>query len=375
MRRSVKYGLYGAVLAGLVVGGTAAFATSANGKTVNLLVDGQAKKIHTTASNVNGALGDAGYKVTTHDIVAPAVDSRLDNVKTIVLKRGRLLHLNVDGSKRDVWTTAPTVADAMAQLGFPAADFVSASRSKRLPLGATSLVLRAPKRVSVVHGDSKKTVTTTEAQVGQLLSDLGIRIGPRDRVVPARSSALKDGQKIVIRTVTHQRKTVRKPVAYGVTRQNDASMYQGTTKVITAGVEGSANVTYDMVFIDGKRVGLRRLSSQTLTAPRAQVEKVGTKARPVAPVAPAAPAPPVTSSGGLNWDAVAACESGGNWHINTGNGFYGGLQFDSGTWLSNGGGAYAPRADLASREQQIAVATRLYNARGSSPWPVCGANL
>jgi hypothetical protein len=81
------------------------------------------------------------------------------------------------------------------------------------------------------------------------------------------------------------------------------------------------------------------------------------------------------SSGGLNWDAVAACESGGNWHINTGNGFYGGLQFDSGTWLSNGGGAYAPRADLASREQQIAVANRLYAARGSSPWPVCGARL
>jgi uncharacterized protein YabE (DUF348 family) len=372
MRRSVKYGLYGAVLAGLVVGGTAAFATSANGKTVSLVVDGQAKKIHTTASNVNGALGDAGYKVTSHDIVAPAVDSQLDNVKTIVLKRGRLLHLNVDGSKRDVWTTAPTVADAMAQLGFPAADFVSASRSKRLPLGTTSLVLRAPKTVSIVRDGKKKTVTTTEAQVGQLLTDLGIRVGAHDRVAPARTTALKDGQKIVVRTVTHKRKTVRKAVAYGVTQQNDASMYQGTTKVITAGVEGSANVTYDMVYIDGKRVGLRRLSSQTLTAPRVQVEKVGTKARPVAP---AAPAPPVASSGGLNWDAVAACESGGNWHINTGNGFYGGLQFDSGTWLSNGGGAYASRADLASREQQIAVATRLYNARGSSPWPVCGANL
>ncbi|MDT4979679.1 MAG: resuscitation-promoting factor RpfB, partial [Pseudonocardiales bacterium] len=93
------------------------------------------------------------------------------------------------------------------------------------------------------------------------------------------------------------------------------------------------------------------------------------------PVVVAPPPPPPPSTGGLNWDAVAACESGGNWAINTGNGFYGGLQFDSGTWLSNGGGAYAPRADLASREQQIAVATRLYNARGSSPWPVCGANL
>ncbi|MEP6599305.1 MAG: transglycosylase family protein, partial [Actinomycetota bacterium] len=84
---------------------------------------------------------------------------------------------------------------------------------------------------------------------------------------------------------------------------------------------------------------------------------------------------PTTSGSGLNWDAVAACESGGNWSANTGNGYYGGLQFDSGTWLANGGGAYASRADLATREQQIAVATSLYNRAGSSPWPVCGSNL
>ena len=81
------------------------------------------------------------------------------------------------------------------------------------------------------------------------------------------------------------------------------------------------------------------------------------------------------AASGSTWDRIAQCESGGNWHINTGNGFYGGLQFDYSTWLSNGGGAYASRADLATREQQIAVATRVYNARGSSPWPVCGAYL
>jgi Transglycosylase-like domain len=69
------------------------------------------------------------------------------------------------------------------------------------------------------------------------------------------------------------------------------------------------------------------------------------------------------------WDRVAECESGGNWSTNTGNGYYGGLQFDYGTWLEAGGARYAPRADLASREQQIAVASRLPLSR----WPVCGA--
>ncbi|WP_051965585.1 LysM peptidoglycan-binding domain-containing protein [Kitasatospora mediocidica] len=68
------------------------------------------------------------------------------------------------------------------------------------------------------------------------------------------------------------------------------------------------------------------------------------------------------------WDTLAGCESGGDWSINTGNGYYGGLQFDQATWDDAGGQAYAPRADLATKEQQIAVATTLYNKRGWSPW-------
>lgn len=72
------------------------------------------------------------------------------------------------------------------------------------------------------------------------------------------------------------------------------------------------------------------------------------------------------------WDRVAACESGGNWHINTGNGYYGGLQFSAGTWRAHGGDAYASRADLASKGAQITVAERVLNTQGPGAWPVCG---
>jgi len=71
------------------------------------------------------------------------------------------------------------------------------------------------------------------------------------------------------------------------------------------------------------------------------------------------------------WDAVAQCESTGNWAINTGNGFYGGLQFTQSTWAGYGGTTYASRADLASREQQIAVAQRVLAGQGPGAWPVC----
>ena len=88
--------------------------------------------------------------------------------------------------------------------------------------------------------------------------------------------------------------------------------------------------------------------------------------------APAAQA--VGTSGGVNWAAVAACESGGNWSTNTGNGFYGGLQFTQGTWLANGGGQYASSANQATAAQQIAVANRVLASQGIGAWPVCGAN-
>ncbi len=84
--------------------------------------------------------------------------------------------------------------------------------------------------------------------------------------------------------------------------------------------------------------------------------------------------PPSGSAGGVNWSAIAACESGGNWSINTGNGYYGGLQFTQQTWLAYGGGQYAPTANLASAGDQIAVAERVAADVGLSAWPVCGAN-
>ena len=78
------------------------------------------------------------------------------------------------------------------------------------------------------------------------------------------------------------------------------------------------------------------------------------------------------ADGGV-WDRIAQCESGGNWHINTGNGYYGGLQFSAGTWRAYGGRAYAPTADKATKAQQIAVATKVQRAQGWGAWPTCSA--
>jgi hypothetical protein len=95
---------------------------------------------------------------------------------------------------------------------------------------------------------------------------------------------------------------------------------------------------------------------------------------PAPPSAPPASAP-TTYSGDSVWDDLAQCESGGNWSINTGNGYYGGLQFSYGTWHDYGGGEFADYPHQATREEQIVVAERLRDARGYAPWPACRAKL
>ncbi|MGW3789130.1 transglycosylase family protein [Micromonospora chokoriensis] len=108
-----------------------------------------------------------------------------------------------------------------------------------------------------------------------------------------------------------------------------------------------------------RRVTTRRLAVGTLA--------VGAVTGAVALFGPAAPA-----QAGVNWDAIAKCESGGNWKINTGNGYFGGLQFSQSTWAGYGGKKYAARADLASRGEQIAIAEKVLDGQGIGAWPTCG---
>jgi uncharacterized protein YabE (DUF348 family) len=373
VRRSVKYGLYGAVLAGVTSVATAALAaTGPESKSVHLLVDGTPKTVQTTGAHVSDVLSAEGLSVHAHDLLAPAADTTLRNGETIVFKRGRQLQLTINGARTTVWTTEPTVSQALSVLGVAPADFVSVSRSTRLPLSPSSIVLRTPKHVIVVHDHKRNKLVTTDATVGQVLSDLNLTLRKHDRLSPRMKAPVADGMRIVVKRVGIKQVTKTEAIPYGVVHRSDSSMYEGNSSVVTSGVEGAKRLVYSVVYVDGKWSGRTLLHSTVVREPQNEIERVGTKQRPVVHTAPA-PAP--VSSGSHNWDAVAACESGGDWSINTGNGFYGGLQFTISTWDAYGGQAYAPRADLASREAQIAVAERVLASQGAGAWPVCGANL
>lgn len=109
--------------------------------------------------------------------------------------------------------------------------------------------------------------------------------------------------------------------------------------------------------------------------PRNHARKLGLVTAPLAAVIPFALSSPAHAATTGTWEKLARCESGGNWDINTGNGYYGGVQFADGTWDANGGGRFASRADLATKSEQIVIAEKLLNARGWSPWPACSRKL
>ncbi|MFG2574395.1 transglycosylase family protein [Streptomyces sp. NPDC048481] len=106
-----------------------------------------------------------------------------------------------------------------------------------------------------------------------------------------------------------------------------------------------------------------------------------TRAAALAGVTGVAIAAPLMAAGNASaataseWDTVAQCESGGNWSINTGNGYYGGLQFSASTWAAYGGTQYAAQANQASKSQQISVAEKVLASQGKGAWPVCGTGL
>jgi len=287
--RSVKYGLNGAVLAGLIA--TPVLWNSVD-KQVDLVVDGQARTVQTTAQHVGDVLSAEGYHVTGHDLLAPAASSAVHDGTRIVLRRGRLLDLNVDGEQTQVWTTAPTVAEALAQLGYSTSDFVSVSRSQRLPLGVTDIAIRTPQLVTVVHDGKHEQVTTTDATVAQLLDDMGIVLGSSDKLSVAAGSPITAGETIRIERIAKKLVTRTVAVPFPTKQQHDSAMAAGTTKIVQAGKKGRAKVTYAVVYVDGNPIGETKVNSVTLSAPRAQVEKVGTSASLAAAAeAPAAAAP------------------------------------------------------------------------------------
>jgi uncharacterized protein YabE (DUF348 family) len=359
------------VLIGAVVLAVAATGVgyAAMSKTVTLSVDGRTQQVRTFGSNVSDVLKSEGISIGAHDVVAPGASSKVADGATIAVKYGRPLDVKVDGKSNRYWVTATDVASALDQLGlrFTGAD-MSASRGTEIGRSGIDLAVVTPKTVTVKIGDeAKKKTEVTALTVGDALKELGTPADGNDQVKPGLDATLQDGDKVTLTKVRVVKRDVTEPIGAGTVKKQDSGMYTDQSQTIRPGVDGRRKVVYKVTFENGQRVARKALSSDVVRQPVDAIVKVGTKQRP----APA-PAPASNFSGGSSaWDRIAACESGGNWAANTGNGYYGGLQFNLGTWSAYGGSG---RPDQNSRSAQIAVAEKVRAAEGGyGAWPVCGA--
>jgi len=357
-----------AVAAAAVIGTTVGYASM--GKEVTLNVDGKVDHVTATGDTVGDVLQDQGIALNTHDEVAPAIDAPVNDGTTIAVRYGKPLKLNVDGDTSTYWVTATDVRGALQEINrsFDRAQ-LSVSRGAGISRDGLRITVATPHRLTFVVGGRRAVRKTVPAfTVAQALHAMHLKLGKHDVVRPGLHHELKPGDRIVLDRVRIVRKHFSaETMPFATVTHDDSSMLEGHSAVVRSGRSGLRDVTYRIVFRNGHLVARKVLSQNVLRDPVARVERVGTKAAPV---------PTTTSnfaSGSTVWDALAKCESGGNWATNTGNGYYGGLQFSLGTWQAYGGSGLP---SSASRETQIAIATKVRDASGGyGAWPACAASL
>jgi resuscitation-promoting factor RpfB len=274
VHRSAKLCLYAIVLGGIVAGAVSIVHTD---KSVTVSIDGRPRSVHTSAGTVAGVLHDVQVSVGGHDVVAPALPSRVRSGSLVEVRRGRLLHLTVDGVRRDVWTTDLTVDQALADLGYGTSRTVGVSRSKRLPLTPTDLTVILPKHMTIKVDGRRFDVITTAATVRDAVLQAHIRLGPDDRLVPDGALPPTAGLAVTVRRVRHHLETVTKSIPYSTKTTKDSSKYQGTTEVLRSGRSGTARVRYELVYVDGKLSRRVVLATTVLKAPVSQLQVIGTK--------------------------------------------------------------------------------------------------
>ncbi|QVI29369.1 transglycosylase family protein [Mycolicibacterium neoaurum] len=355
--------LVGALLLTLVFAGGVAVASH---KTVTLSVDGAPITVATMKNRVIDVVEENGFTVGDRDDLFPVADAQVHDADTIVLRRSRPLQISMDGQgSTEVWTTAATVQEALAQLSMTDTAPAAASRGSRVPLAGMSLPVVSAKTVQINDGGNIRTVRLAAPTVAGLLEAAGVPLQQRDTVVPAATSPVIDGMQIAVTRMRIEKVTEQIPLPPASERIEDPTLNQSRQIVEDPGTPGLQDVTFAVARVNGQETGRLPVANVVVNPAREAVLRVGTK--------PGTEVPPV--SNGHVWDALAGCESGGNWAINTGNGFYGGVQFDQNTWERQGGLRYAQRADLATREEQIAIAEVTRARQGWGAWPTCSARL
>lgn len=361
LSRSIRLAVQGLTVAG-VVAGSVAF--TSYDKAIQLTVDGQTRTIHAFGDSVADVLASEKLTIGGHDIVSPAPSAAVKDGTQVTVRYGRQLTVAIDGRSRQYWTTELTVEQALQQVGLRA-ESARLSVDRSLPLGrqGLSMKLNTRKDITLVVAGKSTKVTSYAGTLAELLAEQKLTVGKLDRLSAVPTTPLLTGSTVTLDRVEQREVSETLSAAFKTTSTESSSLERGTTKITTKGKPGTLKVTYLDTYTNGRRTARKTITTVTVTAPVTQVQQVGTKAPAVENVP--------TSGDGLNWDALAQCESGGNPRAVNPNGHYGLFQFSPTTWRAVGGSGNP--AD-ASASEQLARAKILYDRAGAGQWS-CGSHL
>jgi resuscitation-promoting factor RpfB len=353
-------GTVAVALLALAAGGSTAVALD---KEVTVSVDGVDEVVHTFSGSVAGALESADVEIGPADQIAPGPNADVSDGDRIVVNKARNITAVVDGKQMQITTTARTLDDALRQAGLPTHKMVASTpMAAVIPDNGMHVDVKTPMTVMLADGGgAPRPVSTVATTPEALLAEQGVAMGPTDSV----AGALAPGSVVTVTRNAVNRVSETAPIAPPMRTVNDPTLEQGKTRVVQPGTAGEQVTDWNVRSTNGREVGRDQLGPARVTqAPVAGTIAKGTKAKPKPAVANVA-----------KWNKIAECESGGDWSINTGNGYYGGIQFDKQTWKAYGGSAFASRPDLASKEEQIAIAEKVRKDRGGfGAWPTCGVS-
>ena len=349
------------------MGGVVAVSTQ---KDITLDVNGETTQLATFAGDVNAALEAAGVNVEGEDVVYPALSEQVADGDSITVRTAKPVAVTIDGVEKQLSSTDLTVSDLLGGLDGIAPGAAITSGSKTVEEDETvtegmNLEVVSPKIVKLTDGGSVSYASVAAKTVGDVLEARGITVGKDDRVSPALDTPVKAGTAITVDRVEISEEEKTEDFDAPANYVDDPELEEGTEEVREEGTPGSRAVTRKIVKVNGKEESNEIIKEDVRREAVAAVIARGTKPKSTAPAV----------ADGSVWDSIAQCEATGNWAINTGNGFSGGLQFTPSTWAAFGGTEYAPEAWQASREQQIAVAEKVQAAQGWGAWPACTAKL
>lgn len=349
----------GGLVAALAVGGAA---TVLAYDKVTVEVDGKIQEVSVISTAADNVLSKAGVSKKDGDVVQQQGD--LSNGGKLVYRSAKPVSLTIDGVKKEMKTNAVTVDELVKSLSEVSDKDKVKTSSKRIPAEGISLDIVTAKDIVLKDAGKDAPMSIAAVDVADLLKQRGIELKDGDTVEPSLDTKLTNGMKVDVSRTIEENKTELAEIPVVENIIEDPELFEDERVVEQPAEPGQKEMLVKVVSRDGEELAREVVKETVMVEPGTATVRQGTKPRIAAPAA-----------GYGVWDELAQCESGGNWAIDTGNGFSGGLQFTDSTWAAYGGTEYAPRASQASREQQIAVAERVQAGQGWGAWPACTAKM